>query len=183
MLGEDAGTVGLWVGGCGAVAGFLGVILGGRMSDWLRQRNEAGRILVVFFGLIAPIVPIVVAFTTPSEPGNGDFIRFVFFASLAGLLASSALGAAAATTQDLVLPRMRGTATATFFLATTLVGLALGPYMAGQVSAMTGNLATGVLSTLVIVPLGLAALFVAYRSVPAAAASVVERARAAGEPV
>ncbi|WP_257546495.1 MFS transporter [Sphingopyxis sp. DBS4] len=183
VLGEDAGTVGLWVGGCGALAGFLGVILGGRMSDWLRQRNEAGRILVVIFGLIAPILPIVIAFTTPSTPGSGDFVRFVFFAALAGLLASSALGAAAATTQDLVLPRMRGTATATFFLATTLVGLALGPYMAGQVSAMTGNLATGVLSTLVIVPVGLAALFVAYRSVPIAAASVVERARDAGESV
>src|SRR3546814_14839556 len=27
VLGEDAGTVGLWVGGLGALAGFLGVIL------------------------------------------------------------------------------------------------------------------------------------------------------------
>jgi hypothetical protein len=181
VLGEDAGTVGFWVGGFGALAGFLGVILGGRMSDWLRLRNAAGRILVVIFGLLAPIVPIILAFTTKSEPGNGDFIRFTAFASLAGLLASSALGAAAATTQDLVLPRMRGTATATFFLATTLVGLALGPYMAGQVSAMSGDLATGVLSTLLIVPFGLAALITAYRLVPKAADSVVERARDAGE--
>ena len=183
VLGEDAGTVGLWVGGCGAVAGFLGVILGGRMSDRLRLGNDAGRLMVVIFGLLAPIVPIVIAFTTEAAPGDGDFIRFVAFASLAGLLASSALGAAAATTQDLVLPRMRGTATATFFLATTLIGLALGPYMAGQVSAMTGSLETGVLSTLAIVPFGLAALVFAYRLVPAAAATVVERARAAGEPI
>ncbi|MBB5708472.1 spinster family MFS transporter [Sphingopyxis panaciterrulae] len=183
VLGEDAGTVGFWVGGLGALAGFLGVILGGRMSDWLRQRNEAGRILVVIFGLLAPIAPIVVAFTTRSEPGSADFIRFTAFASLAGLLASSALGAAAATTQDLVLPRMRGTATATFFLSTTLVGLALGPYMAGQVSAMTHSLSTGVLSTLAIVPFGLIALIIAYRSVPAAAASTIERARVAGEAV
>jgi MFS family permease len=151
------------------------------MSDWLRLRNEAGRILVVMFGLLAPIAPIVIAFTTKSEPGSADFIRFTAFASLAGLLASSALGAAAATTQDLVLPRMRGTATATFFLSTTLVGLALGPYMAGQVSAMSGNLATGVLSTLLIVPFGLAALITAYRLVPKAAATVVERAVDAGE--
>src|SRR3546814_1141385 len=77
------------------------------------------------------------------------------------------------------LPRMRGTATATFFLATTLVGLALGPYMAGQVSAITHSLSTGVLSTLAIVPAGLIALLIAYRSVPAAAASAIERARAA----
>lgn len=183
VLGEDAATVGFWVGGFGALSGFLGVILGGRMSDWLCQRIAAGRILVVMFGLIAPIIPIILAFTTKSEPGNADFIRFVVFASLAGLLASSALGAAAATTQDLVLPRMRGTATATFFLATTLVGLALGPYMAGQVSALSGNLATGVLSTLLIVPFGLVALFIAYRHVPAAAVSVVARARAAGESI
>ena len=183
VLGEDAGTVGFWVGGCGAVAGFLGVILGGRMSDWLRLRNEAGRILVVLFGLIAPILPILLAFTTKAEPGSGDFARFVIFASVAGLLGSSALGAAAATTQDLVLPRMRGTATATFFLATTLVGLALGPYMAGQISAMSHSLSTGVLATLAIGPIGLIALVIAYRSVPVAAASVVERARAAGEPV
>src|SRR3546814_7982675 len=78
---------------------------------------------------------------------------------------------------------MRGTATATFFLATTLVGLALGPYMAGQVSAITHSLSTGVLSTLAIVPAGLIALLIAYRSVPAVAASALERARAAGEPV
>src|SRR3546814_4731304 len=78
---------------------------------------------------------------------------------------------------------MRGTATATFFLSTTLVGLALGPYMAGQVSAMTHSLSTGVLSTLAIVPFGLIALIIAYRSVPAAAASIIERARAAGEAV
>src|SRR3546814_7215043 len=95
VLGEDTGTVGFWVGGFGALAGFLGVILGGRMSDWLRQRNAAGRILVVMFGLLAPIAPIIIAFTTPAAQGNGDFIRFTAFASLAGLLESRAPGAAA----------------------------------------------------------------------------------------
>lgn len=183
MLGVDAGTVGFWVGGFGALSGFLGVILGGRLSDRLRLRNDAGRLIVVMFGLLAPVIPIILAYTTVPQPGEWDFIRFVAFSSLATLCTSSALGAAAATTQDLVLPRMRGAATATFFVATTLVGLALGPYMAGQVSAMTGNLATGVLSTLAIVPIGLAALIVAYRRVPAAAASVIERARNAGEDI
>ena len=97
------------------------------------------------------------------------------------MLASSALGAAAATTQDLVLPRMRGTATATFFLATTLIGLALGPYLAGFVSATTHSLGTGVKSILVIVPVGLTLLIFAYRLVPRAEATLVARARAAGE--
>jgi hypothetical protein len=55
--------------------------------------------------------------------------------------------------------------------------------MAGQVSAITGSLSTGVLSTLVIVPFGLVALVIAYRRVPDAAAHVIEHARSAGEPV
>jgi MFS family permease len=97
-------------------------------------------------------------------------------------LAASALGAAAATSQSLVLPRMRGTATATFFLATTLVGLALGPYLAGYVSATNGgDLSKGVLATLWITPIGLALLTAAIWLVPKAAATIAERALAAGE--
>lgn len=184
VLGESTATIGLWLGGLGAAGGFVGVILGGRMSDWLRTRSESGRILVIAFGLLTPVIPIVLAFTTVNDPGsNMDFVRFAAFVSLANMLASSALGAAAATTQDLVMPRMRGTATATFFLATTLFGLALGPYLAGQMSVISGSLSTGVLSILVIVPVGMLLLLAAYRSVPLAERSVVERARAAGEDV
>ena len=108
---------------------------------------------------------------------------FYIAAFLQSLFGSSALGAAAATMTDLVLPRMRGTATATFFLSTTLVGLALGPYMAGQVSTVTNSLSTGGLSLLIAVPIGLVLLFIAYRSVPEAERTLIERARAAGEDV
>ena len=95
-----------------------------------------------------------------------------------------ALGAAAAASQALVLPRMRGTATATFFLATTLVGLALGPYTAGYVSAQNSdNLSIGVLSTLWIAPIGLVVLVAAIRLTPKASATVIERAEAAGEQI
>ncbi|MFN3474135.1 MAG: spinster family MFS transporter [Blastomonas sp.] len=184
VLGESTATIGLWLGGLGAAGGFVGVILGGRMSDWLRARHASGRIMVIAFGLLTPVIPIVLAFTTGNDPdSNMDFVRFAVFVSLANMLASSALGAAAATTQDLVMPRMRGTATATFFLATTLFGLALGPYLAGQMSVISGSLSTGVLSILVIVPVGIGLLLAAYRTVPLAERSVVERARAAGEDI
>ena len=184
VLGEETAKIGFWIGGFGALGGFLGVILGGRMSDWLRARSESGRIMVIAFGLITPVIPVILAYTTANDPNSdADFIRFTVFASLANMFASSALGAAAATTQDLVMPRMRGTATATFFLATTLFGLALGPYLAGQMSVISGSLSTGVLSILVIVPVGLTLLFFAWRLVPLAERTVVERARAAGEEV
>ena len=184
VLGEPAARVGLWIGGLAAVSGFLGVILGGRVSDALHARFGGGRIIVVIFGLVAPGIFSWLAFTTIPDPSSSaDFIRFVACAVTANFMASSALGAAAATTQDLVMPRMRGTATATFFIATTLYGLALGPFMAGQVSTITGSLSVGVRSVLLLVPVGLVLLLIALRDVPRAAATVIERARAAGEPV
>lgn len=171
------GELGFWLGGGGAMGGFLGVILGGRMADYLYLRTSAGRIWVVLFGLLSPIPFAIVQYTTSS------FELFIVLNIVVGAFAASALGAAAASSQALVLPRMRGMATATFFLATTLVGLALGPYTAGYVSALNdGNLSIGVLSTLWITPLGLLFLVGALRLVPKANATVVERARAAGEP-
>jgi MFS family permease len=143
------------------------------MSDWLRGRNPSGRILVVMFGIIAPVVPIWIGFTTDSA------LLFYVMNFLAGMFAATALGAAAATTQDLVLPRMRGTATASFFLATTLVGLAIGPYMVGQISELSGSMRMGVLSLIGVAPISLALLIYAYRTLPEAEATMAERARAA----
>ena len=167
------------LGSNGAVAGFLGVIIGGRIADALRARNPAGRVLVVMFGAVSPIVPIWLAYTT-SNPA-----LFYVMGFLAGMGGAAALGAAAATTQDLVLPRMRGTATASFFLGTTLVGLSFGAYFVGQISDFTGtmvagkhvgNLRAGILALLGFAPIALALLVYAYRTVPAAEASRNERA-------
>jgi MFS family permease len=177
-LGADKSDLGWFLGAPSAVAGFLGVILGGRLADYLLERFQTGRIWVVLFGLLASVPPLVVAYNTPSLP------LFYVASFLAQLTSASALGAAAATSQALVLPRMRGLATATFFLSTTLVGLGIGPFMAGYVSATNGDdLSFGIMSTLVVVPIGFVLLIAALRLVPAAASSVVERARAAGEPI
>ncbi|MCX7284198.1 MAG: MFS transporter [Novosphingobium sp.] len=176
VFGIAKSDLGLTIGATGALGGFLGVILGGRIADKLFERGPAGRLYVTLFGLLAPIAPLIGAYTTDS------FGAFVIYSFLAQIMSSSALGGAAATSQLLVLPRMRGTATATFFLATTLVGLALGPFMAGYVSAMNNdNLSMGVLSTLVAVPIGLVLLVTAIRTTPTAQASLESRARAAGE--
>lgn len=173
VLGLPKSELAFVLGGCGAASGFLGVILGGRMSDWLRAHNPSGRILVIMFGILAPIIPIWLGFTTESA------LLFYVMNFLAGMFAATALGAAAATTQDLVLPRMRGTATASFFLATTLVGLGLGPYMVGAISELSGSLRVGVLSLIGVAPISLALLIYAYRALPVAEATIAERAAAA----
>jgi MFS family permease len=176
-LGASPQWAGFMLGGSGAAGGFLGVVLGGRLADHWRRTNPSGRILVILFGALAPVVPMLVAFTSTSLP--------LFYSLQLPMVAfaSTALGASAATTQDLVLPRMRGVATATFFLGTTLLGLALGPYLAGRMSAYLGDLGIGVLSLLAVVPISVGCLLYAYRAMPAAEATVVDRARAAGEPI
>lgn len=183
VLGLPKHELAFWLGANGAISGFLGVIVGGRVADALRARNPAGRILVILFGVVAPVVPIWIGYTT------ADPVLFYGMNFLAGLFGAAALGAAAATTQDLVLPRMRGTATAAFFLGTTLVGLCFGPYMVGQVSDLTGSmvdgklvgdLRTGILSLIAVAPLAVVLLLYAYRSVPRAEATLAERAGEAG---
>ena len=177
LLGADPAFAGFILGGIGAGGGFLGVVLGGQLADRLRRGNASGRVLVMLAGLLLPLLPMVIAFTTR------DTTLFYVMIFIAQVTSALALGAAAATTQDLVLPRMRGTATATFFLGTTLIGLSLGPYLAGFMSQAIGDLGYGVLSLLVVVPISLAALLYLYRALPAAEASRLDRARAAGEPI
>ncbi len=175
ILGATPAEAGFIIGGMGAASGFLGVTIGGLVADRLRRHNPAGRLIVVMFGAVVPSLAIATAFSTT----NITLFYIMLFPAQA--CASCALGAAAATMQDLVLPRMRGTATGTFFIGTTLLGLALGPYLAGRISTLSGSLSTGVLSLLVVVPITLAAAIAAYRLVPAAEANREARARAAGE--
>ncbi len=186
VLGLPKKELALILGANGALSGFLGVIIGGAVADGLRKKNPAGRILVVIMGVLGPIIPIGIGYTTDNA------ILFYVMNFVAVMLGATALGAAAATTQDLVLPRMRGTATAAFFLGTTLVGLSFGPYMVGQISdlagtmvdgKLVGDLRVGILSLIAIAPAALALLIYAYRSVPKAERTIVERARDAGEPV
>jgi|TARA_R100000501_G_scaffold14680_1_gene26610 MFS family permease len=171
--GVNPATVGLILGGLGAGGGFIGVVLGGRISDLLKRRNPAGRVLVGIFAILAMAPALLILFTTDS------LLVFYLVSVPSNIVASTWVGVAAATSQDLVQPRMRGAATATYFLGTTLIGLGLGPWFAGEVSARTGDLSTGVLSLLLMMPVTLICLFVLYKRLPLAEATKDARAAAA----
>ncbi len=177
MLGADPAVAGFWIGGSGAAGGFLGVILGGRFADYFRKSNPSGRIIICLIGAIAPILPLVIAMFT-----HNLSLYYALQLPMTAL-SSCALGASAATALDLVLPRMRGAATATFLIGASLIGLALGPYTVGKISALTGDLATGLLSLLFVAPISVTCFVLAYRLIPQAEASLVDRARVAGENV
>jgi MFS family permease len=78
---------------------------------------------------------------------------------------------------------MRGTATAAFFLGTTIIGLGMGPYVTGLISDVSGNLQFALLASTVMMPVIFALGWIAYRSVPRLEQSLLERARNAGEAI
>jgi MFS family permease len=176
-LGVAPADAGLILGGGGALVGFAGVTIGGVLSDRLRRVNPGGRLIMLTASAILSALFVAVEFTADTP--------LIFYISYGGMafFASWGLGSTAATTQDLVLPRMRGTATATFFIVTTLMGFALGPYLAGRISTLSGSLSTGMLALLVVSPFAVAAAIVAYRLVPKAEAQREAIARAAGEAI
>lgn len=174
-LPVDKATVGFVLGGSGAAGGFLGVVLGGRISDALKRKNPGGRILVGFAAIILSMPLIIIMFTTESLE--------LFYALVlpSNIVASMWVGVAAATSQDLVLPRMRGAATATYFIGSTLIGLGFGPWFAGEISARTGSLQTGILSLLIMLPVTLICLYFLYRRLPQAEATKDARAAEAAQ--
>lgn len=152
-----ASQVALIVGGGGAAGGALGVIAGGALGDRLAGgRHHARRILVVIAALVLAMVPYGVLMGTQS------LTVFYWAVFPQWFMLSMALGSAAGTIVSVVPARVRATATAAFFLGATMLGLALGPYLAGRISGATHSLRFGLVAILAVVPFALAALAYAW---------------------
>ncbi len=173
-VGAEAG---LTLGFIAAVGGGLGATAGGFLADWCKTKHPAGRIYMVMATTTLSAIGIVISFFAESINGFFFAIAFQLFIHIFWL------GPCAASIQDLVLPRMRGMAAATLFLGTGIIGLGLGPYIVGLTSDVTGNLRLAMISTVGLIPLILICLFIAARALPGLEASLVERARVAGEAV
>lgn len=167
--------VGLGLGA--ALGGLIGTSLGGIIGDAWRKRSPTGRLKLTLIATTVPVPIAVYAYTTASLP---LFYLCYFFINM---ILTLWLGGVTATMQDLVLPRMRGSAGAMFFMGTTLIGLGNGPYLVGLVSDITGNLRLAIAVTYLSLPLVWVCLLAAIRLLPAAEASRIDRARAAGEPI
>ena len=174
-FGIRADVAGFMLGvpqGFGAAAGCAA---GGYLSDAWKRRDPRGRLFVV---MLASVLsgPLVIAALHATN------VRIIYLVNpLLAFTSSLWVGSAAATIQDCVLPRMRGTAGAIFLLAVSMLGLALGPYSVGKVAALTGSLRTGMLSLLVVMPAAVLLLWLASRHIRTAEESRNAWARAAGE--
>ena len=164
---------GLILGGTGAVAGWLGVTLGGLWADRWRQRHPCARLYVGLCTAILPLPIVVWMLLTGST-------ELAYALNLpAGIATSMWIGPGASTVQDLVLPRMRAMASAAYLLVITFIGLALGPYAIGRLSQAYGDLRHAMLVVLVANALAILMFLLAARHLPADEATRLERVRAA----
>ncbi len=177
ILHADGLSIGLILGSVGAGGGWIGAILGGVLGDKYRRLHPSGRLMVALIAVAVSMPVGILTFTADNL--TAMLLLYAFIVTVPTMW----LGPCATTCQDLVLPRMRGAATAAFFLGTNLIGLAMGPYMVGLVSDTTDNLRIGILSVYAGAPIVWFCLYRAIKLLPASEASVIERARAAGEPI
>jgi MFS family permease len=176
VLGQPSGEVGTIIGLTAAVAGLLGVTLGGWLADRLRARTPEGRLYVGIAAALLPL-PLVWWMFSTSSVTTAYVLNFPV-----ALLTSAWIGAGASTMQELVLPRMRAVAAAFYLLIVTFVGLALGPYGVGLLSDLLGDLSQAVRIALAVNLLGALLLLRCVATLRRDEATLRERARAAGEP-
>lgn len=157
--GVPASEVGFAVGAVAAAAGWLGVSLGGALADAWRARTLRGRLHTGM--LTALLTPLFLA-AMLAAPSTG--LAFVLNAPLT-FVSSAWIGAGIATVHDLVPARLRGTAGAAYLLVITFIGLALGPYAVGKLSAYFGSLGSALMAgALIGDSLGLICLLAASRT-------------------
>ncbi len=173
--GVDERQAGLVLGAIAAVGGWLGITLGGVLADFWRRSSPCGRLYVAMLAAVLP-VPIVLLLLTTTDRTLAYALTFP-----SSVCSSLWIGPAASTVQDLVLPRMRGSATAAYLLLVTFIGLALGPYAIGLASVWIGDLRGAMLVALASNVAALAFCVLAARRLPHDEATRIERARTAGE--
>ena len=182
---ESMGSVGTVLGLTAMTAGWLGVTSGGVISDWLRTRDPRARLYCGLFSALAAVPAALVVF-------NANSVTLAYAANFVFTVVSSFwIGSAIALCNELVVPRMRATASAFYILSVTFIGLALGPFTMGQISttvAQSGMDSGDALRTAVLWGLcgyipAVIFLLLSARNIETDENSRIERARALGETV
>ena len=139
-----------------AVGGLLGNLVVGALTDWGRKRHPAGRL--VGFAILAALATPVGAVFYVLPPSSALFLPAWFVAQ--GWMLGW-FGPLFATLDELAPPGLRATVLGFGLLVTNLLGVALGPWVAGligdRVNLTVGLLVGVAVGATAIVPLLLAA--------------------------
>ncbi|MFI7120327.1 spinster family MFS transporter [Amycolatopsis sp. NPDC049868] len=119
------------------VFGVAGLLLGGVVADRARRRSEQARLRVAVVALLTAAPILAVAFLL----GKNAFAGYAVLSALATLLLFGMYSPVYASIYDVVEPRLRGTATAVYFIAMYVLGAAFGPFLIGAMSDWFAHLA------------------------------------------
>lgn len=156
--GASPAQVALFVGGGAAAGGALGAIAGGMLGDRIAGpgRNSRRILLIMVAGTLA-LIPFGAMLIVNSLTMLYITVFPMWF------LLSAAIGNGSGAIVNIVPARVRATATASFFLGSTILGLAMGPYMAGRLSVELGSLRLGLACMALVLPVALVALAFSWR--------------------
>jgi len=178
----EAGKV---LGLSAAVGGWFGVTAAGVIADRGYRKSSSAKVWVALLSMICSL-PFIYLTLTTANLTTAYVCNFIF-----SILSPMWIGPMATTVNDLMLPRMRAMASAFYLLMVTFIGLALGPFMIGQISdvyAQSGStsaesLQMGMLLGCSISLISIVLLFVATKTIKKDLNTRLERARQAGEAV
>ena len=175
--GLSPGAAGLQFGLLSAGLGMAGPLISGPLSDWVGARRQAGRAWVTLFSL--GLSPLLGLWTFHAPAAGAFYLRFTLYS----LVLTMWMPPLYALMYEQVLPRMRGITASTYIITMTIIGLGIGPYAVGMMSDATGNLGGAIRSINWVAPVIVAMLLVLALRVERDQASLLDRARAGGEPV
>jgi len=119
--GFERAEIARMTGWIGMVAGVLGNLFGGVVSDWWLRRTGTGRPMFLFWlGLV--LAPFNILYRV--VPGDSPFFWIGVFSGYFGL--GAFYGPTFSTVQELVPPRIRATVVAFYILVLNLIGLGVG---------------------------------------------------------
>ncbi len=132
-FGFSSGVAALYTGVGFAVAGIIGVVMGGYLSDALRSRFPGARVLICGIGLLigAPAYALAVFGAV-----NHNLILFTIFFLLATLLNQMYIGPSNAAILDVVPSVIRASALAVSGFASALLGSAFAPSIVGLLAGL-----------------------------------------------
>jgi predicted MFS family arabinose efflux permease len=132
MSNEEATSL-LALALCG---GLSGIIVGGKISDWLTKRSPSGRLWTVVIGMTLTAPCATLAILMPAGVG----LKIIGVATL--FFISWYHAPMAATVDDLAPPRLTAAAQGLVIFTMHMIGTAPSSWVIGAISQQTGSIAT-----------------------------------------